>query len=413
MKILQISTHSTLAPRYGGQIRSHHIGKQLESAGFDVSRLAVMWRTPEEPVDPREPIVDVGLSPFWSSSTFENVRPWGPYIGEYYLPDAVCASQVLMTEFLKHVDTASPAVILLEHPWTWRLIRDLPGVRSGSIRVIYSSHNVESTLRHRMIQDAGVEVPRSSLDALEAMEQNLVRSAWATVACTELDGAVFRSWGGSRVTIANNGTVVKRRDHLRNTFPAPLSPEHRFDLFIGSQYPPNTNGFLKYVLPSLSRLKPNQRIVVAGSVCEAIDARIAASPLESCLDRRLVMLGFVDDLTLDALIANASALLLPIEYGGGSHLKTAEALASGQPIVGTTASFRGFSEYTSLSRVTLADTPERFEIAIHDSLSTPGLSVADTSVPGAVQWSSTLSPLTRLLSASECDGADNTETVPA
>jgi hypothetical protein len=64
------------------------------------------------------------------------------------------------------------------------------------------------------------------------------------------------------------------------------------------------------------------------------------------------------------LIANAHALPLPIGYGGGSNVKTAEALAAGRPIVATGAAFRGFDEYRSLPSVTLADTPLAFEAAI-------------------------------------------------
>src|SRR5262245_9578022 len=55
VRVLQISTHTTLAPRYGGPLRSHHIVRCLESAGFEVSRLAVCWRTDHDVVDAREP----------------------------------------------------------------------------------------------------------------------------------------------------------------------------------------------------------------------------------------------------------------------------------------------------------------------------------------------------------------------
>src|SRR5262245_15540848 len=67
VKVLQLSTHSTLAPRHGGQLRSHHIGRCLELAGFDVSRVAVCWQTEHDLVDKREPIIDYSLSAFWAS----------------------------------------------------------------------------------------------------------------------------------------------------------------------------------------------------------------------------------------------------------------------------------------------------------------------------------------------------------
>jgi glycosyltransferase involved in cell wall biosynthesis len=132
-------------------------------------------------------------------------------------------------------------------------------------------------------------------------------------------------------------------------------------------------------------------------MCDAINSQIAASPLRHYQDGRLVSLGYVDNIALDAIIANASALLLPIEYGGGSHLKTAEALASGRPIIGTSSSFRGFTEYLDLSRVTIADTPEQFEAEIHNSLCTPETRLGDIPMPREVLWEATLDPLVQLL----------------
>ena len=32
--ILQVGTHTTLHPIHGGQLRSHHIGRALEGAGY-------------------------------------------------------------------------------------------------------------------------------------------------------------------------------------------------------------------------------------------------------------------------------------------------------------------------------------------------------------------------------------------
>jgi len=238
-------------------------------------------------------------------------------------------------------------------------------------------------------------MPTEVLHRVEELERSLVTSACATIACTTADANVFRSWGAPMVVEANNGALRKSRRHLVGALPPPLEPAHRFALFIGSNYLPNISGFLRYVAPALPRLRPATRIVVAGSVCEALDSEVSQASLRGCREGRLVSLGFVDDLTLDALIANASALLLPIEYGGGSHLKTAEALLSGRPIIGTSTSFRGYTAYQELPHVILADTPERFESAIHHSLSC-GLPLGDDLLPRELLWESTLEPVVQL-----------------
>jgi glycosyltransferase involved in cell wall biosynthesis len=397
MRVLQLSTHSTLLPRYGGQLRSHHIGRCLENACIEVSRIAVCWPNGHDLQDKREPIIDLSLSPFWTSGAFLEAEPWGSYLFDYYSAIAVAETPALMNELREHIALAAPDVILLEHPWTWPLVKTLPGLDTDIVRVVYSSHNVETLLKRRMIDDARLKVPGEVLDGVEALEHDLVASAWATVACTPADAEIFRSWGADRVVVANNGAVFKSRDNLVSALPVPLDVQHRFGLFIGSNYLPNINGFFRYIAPALWRLRPHQRIVIAGTVCEPINVEIALSPVRHYQDGRLVSLGFVDDMTLNALIANAAALLLPIEYGGGSHLKTAEALASGRPIVGTGASFRGFTEYQDLPRVSIADTPEEFEAALQELLSTPAANNGDFALPREVLWESTLDPLVELI----------------
>jgi glycosyltransferase involved in cell wall biosynthesis len=175
---------------------------------------------------------------------------------------------------------------------------------------------------------------------------------------------------------------------------------------------PNISGFLKYVAPALPRLRPTTRIVVAGSVSDGLDTEASQASLRGCREGRLISLGFVDDLTLDALIANASALLLPIEYGGGSQLKTAEALSSGRPIIGTSTSFRGYTAYQDLPHVILADTPDQFESAIHHSLSC-ALPPGEDLLPRELLWESTLEPVVQLARHLNVFRARHYELVPA
>jgi hypothetical protein len=56
-------------------------------------------------------------------------------------------------------------------------------------------------------------------------------------------------------------------------------------------------------------------------------------------------------------------ILLPIPYGGGSNLKTAEAICSGRPIVGTIKSFRGFDNFTNSRNTVITDEIDDFKEA--------------------------------------------------
>jgi hypothetical protein len=62
---------------------------------------------------------------------------------------------------------------------------------------------------------------------------------------------------------------------------------------------------------------------------------------------------------------------LPITIGEGSNLKTAEALESGRPIVGTSKAFRGFESALTLPHVTVADSPIDFRRAVRAVMNKP------------------------------------------
>jgi hypothetical protein len=412
MKTLQISTHTTLVPRTGGQLRSHHIARALELEGFDVERLAVNWVTDQDLKDEREPIIDVGRSEFWSSEHYRAARTWMPYLHECYFPQVVAETEALRAEFFDRVASAQPEIVLLEHPWMWPLVKQIAGVRSGNIRVIYDSQNVEEDLKRRLLADAGVMVPDGILESALEVERDLVRSAWLTVVCTQADADAFSARGAPRVLVVKNGTVRRGQVTLSGALPPPLLPKQRFVFTIGSYYGPNVGGFFKYVASALWRLPSNTRVVVAGRMCEPISDLIHDSPLEKYTTDRLLSLGMIDETVLEALIANTSAILLPIDVGGGSNVKTAEALASGRPIIATPHAFRGFAEYEHLPRVTVSATPGAFESAILAALRASSRTRhEDFEVPRELLWESTVEPLIELLRSAAPPAANHEQLV--
>ena len=86
---------------------------------------------------------------------------------------------------------------------------------------------------------------------------------------------------------------------------------------------------------------------------------------------RARFLGWVDNSLLEALYANARAVILPKTLGGGSNLKTAEALAKNRPIVATELAFQGFETFANLPAITIANEPNEFWGAVDSLLSGP------------------------------------------
>ena len=102
---------------------------------------------------------------------------------------------------------------------------------------------------------------------------------------------------------------------------------------------------------------------------------------------------------LSGLLATAHVLILPITRGGGTNLKTAEALWSGRHVVGTTIAMRGFEDFCSTRGLVIADDPSAFQKAIREAMSSPALQLeaAERQQRSRVLWASTLKDLTSAL----------------
>jgi glycosyltransferase involved in cell wall biosynthesis len=87
----------------------------------------------------------------------------------------------------------------------------------------------------------------------------------------------------------------------------------------------------------------------------------------------------VSDLELSAIKQDCHGVVLPIRHGGGTNLKTAEALALGKWIVATSTALRGFEEFLSADGVVIADNPADFRHAIRQVLQRPPFELSETS----------------------------------
>lgn len=402
MRILQLSTHTTLVPRHGGMLRSHHIGRVVEQSGLDLRRLAFVHRSPEHRDDPREPLIDVGPLPFWGSDAFRAYGGCRWLVSDYLSAVAALESPELLAEFDARLAEAAPDLVLLEHPWTWPLLERHEAVRSGALPVVYSSQNVELALKRQILAETGMAPPTPLRDSLlagiEAVERGLVAAAAGVVACTAADGAVFAEWGAKRVVVAPNGGVRQPRGHLIDVLPDGLAPEHAFALVVGSMHPPNISGFLELVVPMLPRLAPHQRVVVAGDAGIGILQAMEEQGLSRLAENRVIALGRVATLTLDCLLANAQVVLVPILYGGGSNVKTAEALLSGRPVIASRPAMRGFDAFHGAEGLTVAEDPASFGAALMDALDAPFRATGpDDAALAPLLWESTVAPLVTLL----------------
>jgi glycosyltransferase involved in cell wall biosynthesis len=404
-RLLQISTYPTLAPRHGGQRRAHQIGRALERAGHEVRRVAAYDFAPYHG-QPSEPAIDLGRLP----------PPTHPAAWLFEGARALAQDPMELAAFSRLCEPAD--AIVLEEVWLWPVVRTLPGVRSGALPVIYSGHNIEAPVFARSMRGFGHPRAEEYGAEVAAMEAELAGIAAGASAVTDADARALRRLGARRVVVAPNGVEARDRSHLAGAIPEALAREHRFLLFVASAHPPNASGVPDLFMALLTVLRPLERLVVAGGVCHLLREWLQGGPTHLARGR-LILMGELSDFCLDGLFANAAAIVLPLRDGGGSNLKTAEALYSRLPMVATSTAMRGFEDYVGDPGVVVTDEPSAFAAAVRDVLDTPPPSRMPGPRLDRLLWDSTLCPLVAMVDevlderAREADGRHRLPPGPA
>ena len=153
-------------------------------------------------------------------------------------------------------------------------------------------------------------------------------------------------------------------------------------------------GFFDLFGDGFGCLSADQRLVIAGSAGPAIadDARLHTS---ARLAQSIVVPGMIDDPCLSGLLDTAHCIVLPITQGGGTNLKTAEALWAGRYIVATTTAMRGFEQFIGSPGVLVSDQREEFKQNLRFAMQAPPLQLshAEREKRGVVLWSQNLKSL--------------------
>ena len=383
--ILQLAPYPIRRPLHGGQHRVRAIHDRLAAEGHNVRTVSVVVEgfypgedhDPHTVVVPRSTMTALGIPPVCYDLGLERLLHNGPR-----LVDAVLGA----------IGGFTPDLVMLEQPWLRPIISRL---RPG-LPVVYSSQNVESTLK-RAILLGSAEVRPIAANALvgeiEALERTVAEEADVVVVVSGEDAAWYAPFS-RKVVVAKNGSTRRKStpavaEQWRETLRG-----FRIALFVGSGHPPNADGFWKMLGPSLGFLPPPARIVVVGGVGPTLLPHPLAKTAPSSNAARINLVGLQSEAALGALLEVADCILLPITAGGGTNLKTAEALLSGKTVITTTKALRGFEDFAHADGVIVADTAEAFRLATLEVLSSPQPS-ADWARPESQQllWDATLEPL--------------------
>lgn len=173
-------------------------------------------------------------------------------------------------------------------------------------------------------------------------------------------GDIAHFGDAERVRVVPNGFSVEGGDQ----FPYP-PPVPRIGMIGDFNYLPNHNGlrwFMKEVWAEVRKDFPEVELRLAGKGSGEIAAEFPG--------QRVSGLGYVPDVAAE--IGSWSLMIVPTRLGGGTHLKVAEGLARGVPIVTTEHGARGYDLVPGVQAL-IAGNAGDFSQACRAILRDPGL----------------------------------------
>lgn len=227
---------------------------------------------------------------------------------------AFCKSD--LTHLQTYIDSLEPDLIILEHPWLYPFVGDVP--------FIYDAHNAEAFLTS-MRWPGGIDQ-----QVVTELETAAVKHAKAITYCSELDAEIFRKYYNPTAPMhfIPNGT------DLPDTV---AEGKEKNLLFVGSQYGPNIRAAQE--LANQAHLLPDYTIQIVGGCGKAVRTT----------QPNVKLYGHVDDATLDDLHRNAFAFVNLMHTGSGTSLKVARAMSYGLPVLSTKIGARGYEGVIEVS----------------------------------------------------------------
>jgi hypothetical protein len=385
--VLLLSTYPIVDPRHGGQLRLINIGKAFASSGWHIESMSIY--EPEAYGSARLGSRDI---PFQPASSYRKYRGRDvPLINDLLTGAYATADNAGFPLVLKKLPKNIDA-IHVEQPWLWPLawkIKQLPAYKNTVL--IYGSQNIEAPLKKEILASYDVSDADDVIIEIDALEQRAVCEADISVGVTSSDLNTLINWGAKNPILAPNGIASWEAKPENIEKWKAILPKTPWILYVASAHPPNFTGFTQCIGESLGCIPPDSRLVVAGSVCEHLYRHLATTRWNALNFSRLQLLHVLSDDDLAAVKTLAHAFLLPIPHGGGSNIKTAEALYSGSFVLGTEAAFRGFENFIDLPEVSVANSPKQFQSSMLSILAQAPTTTSQRKLRNTLRWDHCLS----------------------
>ncbi len=309
---------------------------------------------------------------------YDRIIANNPLTSDVVMGDLVYSDIKLRKQVMKQIKSFMPDIIEFEQPFLYAGIEKILIEINYKGKIVFNSQNVEYTMKEEMLLSEGFSSDKAKKyhDLILEVEKRLVKAADLIFAVSREDAVIIKNIGGEdkKIIIAQNAmnkpVDINKGEYWNRYFKS--KNINKVALFIGSAHPPNWIGFETMIGCAVGFLKRNESIVLAGSIGDYFRDNYHKNDIASvALWKRVINAGRMSEERLQQLIIRADCILLPITEGGGSNLKTAEALLSKKPIVGTSYAFRAFEKFSNYPNVYISDNPKQFRNYVKYALNTP------------------------------------------
>lgn len=393
-KILLVSTYPIKNPKHGGQKRTGAIYDAYTKAFSAVKHSAVFSKSFYTDYD----VDDIPLS-----QDSESLIAQSPLTGDIVCGEAIYKDEKVKKRMTVLLQSFQPDIIHIEQPFPYLGLKPLLKELNLKPKLVFGSQNIEAPMKREILAGAAVTEPeiQNAETIIGDLERSLSTESMLVVACTQEDLQAHKALGASDLVLAPNGIAkshTKHRDlkHWQTEFKK--QDVQNTVLFVGSAHPPNWTGFTDMVGKGLGFIPRDTRIVVAGSICDYFEREISPDNLDiqdATFWLRAISAGRLSERSLGALIMLSDVVLLPITEGGGSNLKTAEAILADKKVVATSHALRSFEWFKDFPNLWVADSPTEFRRKISEALDTPFIQRSKEQKKAAkkVEWSNCLADM--------------------
>lgn len=386
MKLLDIAPYPWLTPMHGGQHRVYNIVSQYRKLGVELETIGII--PPGYPENQRGFLtIERDLLDDFDKIPLQML--------DYYVGEQFAFNERLYATLKKQI-RSEPDIIQVEQPWLFKFAYNYSKEIKKKVKLVYSSHNIEHLLKQKILLSTPFDASKISyeIEKIRNLEEFAIKRSDVVICCTERDERYAKSLNENVVTLLCPNGVRP----IDNTLTLNVDLPEKFAIFCASGHPPNTDGLYEIFKKGIGCLSPDQRLIIVGSVCDVIniDPRFDSIPN---FKKRTVLLGKVNEKLLDFLLAKAHVIILPIVYGEGSNLKTAESLYAGKWIVATECALRGFEEFKESKGVLFAETSQEFVLLMRKAFTfeTLHLPPEEWEKRKKLLWENTLSRLQDLV----------------